>query len=108
MRIGIDLVHIPGFKERLEKIDRSMIFSDEELQIHTRLESLAGAFAAKEAFFKATGLPIEWRAISVLKEEGGRPRIESSLLKRGDTVDISISHDGEYAIAAALFRGISG
>ena len=49
----------------------------------------AGMWAANEAVFKATG-----EHIAVKKDENGRPYSEG--------VDISITHDGEYAIAVAM------
>ena len=73
----------------------------------------AGRFAAKEAVFKAikTGWirGISWKDVEVVNENSGLPRM---LLHGGVKIkaqelgifrmDISISHNGDYAIAQAL------
>ncbi|MEV8456174.1 4'-phosphopantetheinyl transferase superfamily protein [Streptomyces sp. NPDC052095] len=73
--------------------------------------ALAGRLAAKEAVFKllgSTGQPLPWPGIQILRGAGGRPFVRLSgraaTLARGaglGPVDISISHDGDYAIAVA-------
>ena len=100
MGIGIDLVFIPRIrgKETLAK----RVLSPEEFELYQkRLDKdtfLAGRFAAKEAFFKAmheTMKTIPFRAISTINDESGAPL----LTFEGKRYPVSISHDGDYAVA---------
>ena len=67
--------------------------------------SLAGIFAAKEAVIKCLSniQNLNWKNIEISKSKSGRPSVnilkEIPFLKN---IDISISHDGEYAIATAV------
>ena len=56
--IGIDIVNIEKFKEKLEKKDfESKIFTDNEIHYSRKkenyIQTFAGIFAAKEAIIKA-------------------------------------------------------
>jgi holo-[acyl-carrier protein] synthase len=75
--------------------------------------SYAAAFAAREAFAKASGLPFAKIALSSLfrlERENGVPRIvvEAELdgaFRRGDkTALVSLSHDGDYAVAVVVIE----
>ena len=101
--IGIDLVYIPGFQKRLDMSGGlGAIFTDGELQQNLRLESLAGVFGAKEAFMKAIGKKIDWHDVWVEKLENGKPIIASPHVPIHQKADVSISHDGDYAIATVV------
>lgn len=83
----------------------SKIFSPHELSSHTSTESRAGVFAAKESIIKALRLPGgSWHKIEIRSEDNGRPVMT---LEEHDiaikSLDISISHDGEYAMAVVAF-----
>jgi holo-[acyl-carrier protein] synthase len=75
-------------------------------------ERLAGKFAAKEAVMKAIGKGIDeinFTDIEVLNEMGGKPKVYlsgSALMywNKGnfESLDISISHHGPFAIAIAV------
>lgn len=101
--IGIDLVHIPEFKHQLAVGGDSFLsraFHPEE-QADSRAEHLAGLWAAKEAVMKAAGLPVGgWLAITIKRGERGQPVAHVD----GQTLDISITHHGEYAVAVAVTR----
>lgn len=95
--IGVDIVKISRIekiiKKRGLKFVQKMIGSEA-----TRLETLAGHFAAKEAFSKAvgTGLTINFlKKSSINYNKSGRPFLEYNSKR----YFVSISHDGEYAIA---------
>ncbi len=118
--IGVDLVNIPRMRRIVERwqdrfLDR--ILTDAEQQIgRTRASPyafLAGRFAAKEAIMKALGTGwsngIRWRDIEILHDETGRPRATvegraGALIGEAGVTGIlvSLSHDGEYAIAEAV------
>ncbi|MDO5713769.1 MAG: NAD(P)H-hydrate dehydratase [Tissierellia bacterium] len=81
------------------------IFTDDEIHYlrkkNFRGKTIAGLFAAKEAMAKAEGNGIgvnSFHDIKIFHTERGKPygRLQ------GKTYEISISHDGDYAIALAF------
>lgn len=110
--VGVDIVKIP----RLEKMLASdfqlcRLFTDRELEyIHSRgvgaINSLAANYAAKEAFFKALGTGLilgDMKSVELLHAQNGKPYLNFSgaiaLKMQGARAHISLSHDGDYAIA---------
>ena len=101
--IGIDLVNIADFQNRLKQSGGvEMIFTDTELIQNQKVESLAGIFAAKEAFMKAVARKIDWHEAWIEKMPSGQPIIASTVLPSNQKASVSISHDGAYAIAVVL------
>ena len=105
MRIGTDIVEIVRIKDpdRLAK----KILSRKEMEYYearsNKAETIAGFFAAKEAFMKATGKGLALAAmneVEVLHEDLGAPYI----LFQNKTYSVSISDDGGFAIAMALYE----
>jgi holo-[acyl-carrier protein] synthase len=103
MGLGIDIVHMPRFENK-EALARR-ILSKEELIIYQqrtdKVRFLSGRFAAKEAFLKAVkgGFGnIAFSHISILYDHMGVPY----LIHKDQKYDVSISHDGEYAIAVVM------
>lgn len=105
VKVGIDVTQISHFERLVENrafLDRT--FHPSEL-LCTRPESLAGIFAAKEAFFKALGLTPRWLQVEVAKLSTGKPSIQTARELALDgllTLDISITHEGDYAIAVVV------
>ena len=108
IKTGCDIVHISRFKKFAANGDSyflNKIFSSHELAASSNIHTLAGFFAAKEAVLKALELsPGEWQKIEITKDASGRPRtslndIPINIINH----DISISHDGDYAMAVAMF-----
>lgn len=101
-RIGIDLVHIPKFSEKIkDSALLNRLFTDQELgQAAGSVEILAGMFAAKEAYFKAVRRVPEWHAVEVIHAQGGAPQLRGEGVE--GSVSVSISHDGEYVIAVVI------
>ena len=97
--MGIDLVNLSEFKKRFRSISLEKTFLPIELSENLKPESLAGVFAAKEAFFKALGAKENWLDVWIEKDAKGKPSLKSSLLKANQKAQISISHSGDYAIA---------
>jgi holo-[acyl-carrier protein] synthase len=117
--IGVDLVKIERF--RAWQKDRRLIgrfFHADECAAYDALcaalgdapeKFLAGRFACKEAFGKALGTGMRGLNLSdicVLNGESGKPEMrlfstaKNALEKSGARrVHVSISHDGEYALA---------
>jgi len=106
MQLGIDLVQISELKKRLD--DESLlakVFTTSELQQNSRVESLAGIYAAKEAFFKALGKKLNWLDVWIEKIETGMPTIHSAHLNNLNAT-VSISHSGDYATAVVVIESI--
>lgn len=113
LKNGVDIVAI----NRIEKVMQhetflERFFSPEErryfLERGTHPQTVAGHFAAKEAFAKLLGTGItgfELREIGVAHDDLGCPFYRLSgraaELAGQAQVSLSISHDGEYAIAFA-------
>lgn len=106
--VGTDIVAISRISEEL--VER--ILSDDEKKIYNsfksqkrRKEFAAGRFAAKEAFIKAYGKKnIDFKKIEFLKDENGKPVPGKKLkeLLKDNELQISISHEKEYAIAVVI------
>jgi holo-[acyl-carrier protein] synthase len=81
-------------------------------------ERYAVKFAGKEAVFKAIsalGCAFEPREIEILEAPGGRPfvtlhgRTRNAVMGKGPvTIQISLSYDGDYAIAFAAAQAEAG
>ncbi|HVB96452.1 MAG TPA: 4'-phosphopantetheinyl transferase superfamily protein [Chloroflexota bacterium] len=107
MRIatGIDLARI----ERIARLSQSprfleRVFHPTELR-DLRPAHLAGLFAAKEAVFKALGERPIWRSVTITSHSTGRPIValdDRPGRRQICSIDVSISHEGEYAVAAAI------
>ena len=108
IKVGTDIVSIGRFKERLEKNRWKFeedIFLQDEIAAHDSSEHLAGVFAAKESVIKALDLkPGSWKSVKIGKSETGRPEVilRGEIGKKVKNCDVSISHDGEYAIAVSI------
>ena len=100
--VGIDIVEVGRIGSMLERHgDRFLkkVFTDTEIAYVTgrrrAVESLAGRFAAKEAFMKAVGRRLPWRDIEVAMR-GSAPSIRFG----GKTyAGVSLSHERAYAVA---------
>lgn len=103
IKTGIDIVEIARFGQVLKEsgpLFLQKVFHEEEL---TRDDPvyLAGTFAAKEAVMKALSLPMgSWHDIRIIRHKDGSPIVELLSFKEElESSSLSISHDGEYAIA---------
>lgn len=104
MRVGTDIVEIQRLKAPSRRFLEKILAENERADYDSRggsPEFLAGLWAAKEAYLKATGEglgSLALKEIQVLHEEGGRPY----LLVKGTRHEVSIAHDGGYAIAVVI------
>ncbi|MDP8209044.1 MAG: holo-ACP synthase [Candidatus Electryonea clarkiae] len=116
--VGIDLVQISRFEHHLDDMRfLKRLFSEREIQDAgsgtQRASRFAARWAAKEATAKALGCglgeKLGWREIETVKNEFGKPSILLSpeADKRHDypILSLSMSHDGEYAIAIVILSG---
>jgi holo-[acyl-carrier protein] synthase len=107
--IGIDIVDIARITKAIERYgDRFLekVFTANEIKYakgKRRIgETLAGHFAAKEAFIKAVGKSLPWKDIEVHHEEG-KPYI----MFQGERYDsVSISHEHTYAVSVVNINDI--
>ena len=119
--IGVDICRISRMKDHAPESSFALrFFSDEERtylqQKKTGMaQSMAGMYAAKEAFAKALGTGVRGfslKEVEVMHQPDGRPyfRISGKALaiqnSRGmDEMLLTISHDGGLAIAFAVGQG---
>ena len=111
--IGCDIVELKRIDDikDLEKF-AARVLTDHEIFIYNNLNErkqtayLAGRFAAKEAFAKATGYGIGARLslldMSILNHENGAPYMVCSLLPENHVCHISIAHERSFAIAYCI------
>lgn len=114
--IGVDLVDIARFERGLLRTPtlRSRLFAESEQVKDGKpmpLRSLAGRFAAKEAFIKALGdsTGVSWHDMRVSSDHLGNPSLvlgtatQSLLDSKGITaIHLSMSHDAGMAIAYVI------
>jgi len=100
MNIGIDIVEC----ERVDGLVNEKIFSADELTyIHQKndaLETVAGLFAAKEAYFKAKGTGIvksELPKVVISHRDNGQP-----FYAHDPQSVLSISHTNTTAVAVCI------
>jgi len=99
IKTGIDIVEVA----KMESLDagKSKVFHASELK-DDRPEHLAGIFAAKEAFFKALEKSPDFLSIEVVKDESGKPRLSYVGEEKINSLDVSISHEKDYAVASVV------
>jgi len=105
IKVGVDLVYIPKFKKTVERSGDTFlkrVFHPSELTNRDN-PHLAGIFAAKEAIIKTSIIPLGgWKKIEIGYGKSGRPKVgipNEEIASKIEQLDVSISHDGEYAIA---------
>lgn len=117
--VGVDTVSLSRFESKLTDTPRlkDRLFLDIETVDDGReasVQTLAGRFAAKEAVIKAlAGDPgLEWHGIEVGKESSGKPVIwlhgstaKVALQAGVRKLHVSISHDGDSAVAFVVAEG---
>lgn len=99
IKVGCDIVDVNRFKGK-DKEFLNKIFHPTELK-SLKAQTLAGIFAAKESCKKVFN-DLHWHDIEVVKKKSGKPVLvlDKENIK---SHDLSISHDGEYAIATVAF-----
>lgn len=113
--IGIDLVKISRVGRSFERFGQKFLqkfLSNDEVALIKNHKTASGFWAAKEACAKALGVGIGSECgfydIKIYKTEKGAPKIELSQrvvenFKIRD-ISLSITHDGEYAIAVVAIE----
>lgn len=113
--IGIDLIKISRMNRLIERFGEKALqkfLSTQEIELVKNHKTAAGFWAVKEATSKAIGVGIgkecSFNDILISKTKKGAPKIELSnkILKNHNIIDtsVSITHDGEYAIAVVAIE----
>jgi holo-[acyl-carrier protein] synthase len=112
--IGIDIISINRIEKSIQKFGdkaKNRFMSPNEQSWAIKIESIAGIWAAKEAFSKAMGSGIgsefSFLDIEIIKDKKGKPIIKILNNKlynkiKNKNIDLSITHDGGFAIAAVI------
>jgi holo-[acyl-carrier protein] synthase len=121
--IGVDLVSIPRFAQLMERrgdVAVARFFTAAEAErcraSKSALESFAGRFAAKEAFFKALGtgwgLGGRWTEVEVVSAPSGAPSLrlsgraaEAAAEQGVSRIHLSITHTDDTAAAFVVLEG---
>lgn len=112
---GVDIIEISRIKESIEETGERFlerVFTKNEIiycesKKAQKYQHYAARFAAKEAAFKAISQELKdkysicWKDIEILNDEQGRPSVSFLNIdwKEIESVDISLSHCKEYAVA---------
>lgn len=113
-KVGNDIIETKRIKDMYDKFGirfLKKIYTENEIKYceskgKNKISSYAVRFAGKEAIFKAISdylsnkYEIEWKDIEILNNESGRPYAKINGLDV--EIDISLSHEKEYAIATAI------
>jgi len=108
--IGIDLIKTSRMERLIERFgDKALLrfLCKTEISLIKNFKTAAGFWAIKEAFSKAIGTGIgakcSFHDMKIYKDESGAPHLALAkhLVEKYKILDtsISITHDGEYAIA---------
>lgn len=116
--IGTDIVEINRIAKAIENaLFCNRFFTDAENLLFERkgnkVQSIAGNFAAKEAFSKALGTGVRGFAlkdIEILRDDLGKPYINlynNAKLAEDINVHVTISHTEKYAVAYVIIEKIN-
>ena len=113
--IGIDVIKTSRMKHLMERFGEKAFerfLSNDEIKLVKNHTTAAGFWAAKEAFSKALGTGIgsecSFHDIKIYKDAKGAPKIALSrrIIQKFNILNsaLSITHDGEYAIAVVTIE----
>jgi holo-[acyl-carrier protein] synthase len=113
--IGVDLVDVARFETAITNTPKlkDRLFTEGEKSLNSY--SLAARFAAKEALMKAVGKAqgLSFQEVQIVQDEFGKPSFalsgqsEQTVSNKGiANLHLSLSHDGQMAIAYVIAEGI--
>lgn len=117
---GVDIIEIQRVQDSIENIGEKFkrkVYTDNEIKYceskkANKYQHYAARFAAKEAIFKAISRFLEskydfsWKNVEILNDEEGKPIINfiGIEFKQISSIDISISHCKEFAVANVVLQ----
>jgi holo-[acyl-carrier protein] synthase len=113
--IGIDLVKTSRMKSMMDRFGEKALckfLNKDEIKLVKNYKTASGFWASKEALSKALGVGIgstcSFHDITIYKTDKGAPKISLTpkLIKDFciEDISLSITHDGEYAIAVVAIQ----
>ena len=122
IKSGIDIIEVDRIKKAIEDTGENFIqrvYTEQEIKYcesksKNKYQHYAARFAVKEATFKAISTllkdkySISWKNVETINDDNGKPKIKFiSLTKELEeeldkivSIDVSISHLKEYAVAS--------
>src|SRR5918992_280613 len=114
--LGIDIIKIERIAAALkrfgDRFPRRVLTDAEQRYVRNRPQNFASRWAAKEAVSKVLGLGVRgvgWRDIEIARLPTGQPsvRLHGRAQARAEQlgmgrIAVSISHEGDYAVAIAF------
>jgi holo-[acyl-carrier protein] synthase len=114
--LGIDIIKVERIAAALrrfgDRFPKRVLTEAEQRYVRNRPENFAGRWAAKEAVSKVLGLGVRgvgWTEIEIVRLPTGAPsvRLNGRALRRAEQlgmgrIAVSISHEGDYAVAIAF------
>lgn len=122
IKSGIDIIEVDRIKKSIEETEEKFlqrVYTEQEIKYcesknKNKYQHYAARFAVKEATFKAiSGLlkdkySISWKNVETINDKNGKPIIKfvsltkevEKEIKKIISIDVSISHIKEYAIAS--------
>lgn len=112
MRVGTDILSLRRLKSVFDRFKGKFadkILSESEIKVYNsiqnekrRIEFLGGRFCGKEAIFKASETDsLTWKQVSILRNDRNKPIVFINGAEQRN-MNISISHEEEFAIATAI------
>ena len=115
---GTDIIEIERIKKSIEETEGKFcerVYTEKEIEYcesknAQKYQHYAARFAAKEAVFKAISSLLEnkydigWKDVEILNDENSRPYVNilSEKVKSIESIDISMSHCKQYAVATVV------
>ena len=112
---GTDIIEIKRVQEAIEKYEEKFkeeIFTQKEVDYceshkNQKYQHYAARFSAKEAIFKAISSKLDknysWIDFEIINNNIGKPEVNlKTNIPEIESIDISISHCKEYAVANAV------
>lgn len=122
IKSGIDIIEVDRIKRSIDELGENFIkriYTDQEIKYcesknNNKYQYYAARFAVKEAAFKAISVllkdkySISWKNVETINDKEGKPNIKfvaltkevEKELSKIASIDVSISHIKEYAIAS--------
>jgi holo-[acyl-carrier protein] synthase len=114
--LGVDIIRIDRIRHTIDRFGdrffRRVLTAGEQRYVRGRPVTMAGRWAAKEAVSKVLGLGVRgigWTEIEIVRLPTGAPsvRLHGRAARRSEQlgmgrIAVSISHEGDYAVAVAF------